>query len=122
MLLTALDILRPIAHVLVGVEHEHSGTWHVMLSFAFAHVVMCAVELVAMITDMTVLLGARHLVRYGKMTKSTTSDASPRHRQLTVFGCVFASRIVRLVRSIVLQVDFVAVELGVECREQRELS
>lgn len=71
VMLTAFNILRPIANILVEVKHKHCWTWHVMFSFAFAHVVMCAVELVGMITDMAVLFRARHLVRYGKLVEST---------------------------------------------------
>lgn len=71
VMLAAFDILRPITNILVEVKHKHCWTGHVMFSFAFAHVVMCAVELVGMITDMAVLFSARHLVRYGKLFQST---------------------------------------------------
>lgn len=63
MLQTALDILRPVAYIFVGVEDQINGAGHVMLALAFAHVVHRAVILVGVIRYVIVLLIARYFVR-----------------------------------------------------------
>lgn len=62
MMLTSLDILGPIAHVLGRIEDEIRRAWHVMFALTFAHVIVRAVGLVGMIADVTILLFARDLV------------------------------------------------------------
>lgn len=63
MMMTAFNILGPITNVLVEVEDQLSWTWHVMLTFPFTHVVMCAIELIGMVADVTILIRACHFVR-----------------------------------------------------------
>lgn len=61
---TALDVLRPVANVLVRIEHEINRTGHVMFAFSLAHVVHRAIVLVGMVRYVIVLLVASHLVGY----------------------------------------------------------
>lgn len=63
MLQTALDILRPVADVLVGIEDQIHGTGHVMFALALAHIIHRAVVLVRMVRYVIVLLVAHHFVR-----------------------------------------------------------
>lgn len=62
MVLASLNVLGPIADVLVGVKYKIGGAGHVVLALSFAHVVVRAVDLVRVVADVTVLLGARHFV------------------------------------------------------------
>lgn len=64
MALAAFDILGPIAHVLVGIEYQIGGAWHVVLAFTFAHEVVRAVALVRMVANVTVLFRASDLVSW----------------------------------------------------------
>jgi hypothetical protein len=57
-------VLGPVAHVLVGVEHELRRARHVVLALALAHVVHGAVQLVPMVRDVTFLLLAHHGVSW----------------------------------------------------------
>lgn len=66
VLQTALDVLRPVANVLVGVEDKIHGTGHVMLAFSLAHVVHRAIVLIRVIRYVIVLLVAQHLIRCEK--------------------------------------------------------
>lgn len=62
MALAALDVLRPVANVLVRVEDQVGRAGHVVLAFALAHEVVGAVRLIRMVADVTVLFGADDLV------------------------------------------------------------
>lgn len=66
VLQTTLDILRPVADILVGVEDQIHRTRHVMLALALAHVIHRAVVLVRVVRYMIVLLVAHHFVCYEK--------------------------------------------------------
>lgn len=57
-----LHLLRPIAHVLVGVEDKVRWTRHVMLPLTFAHVVSGAVLFVWMVAYVAVFFFAGDLV------------------------------------------------------------
>lgn len=63
MLQTALDILWPVADVLVRIKDQVHRTGHVMLALALAHIVHCAIILVRVIRYMIVFFVARHFVR-----------------------------------------------------------
>lgn len=63
VLQTALHVLRPVADVLVRVEHQVHRAGHVVLALTLAHVVHRAVALVRVVGDVVVLLLASHLVR-----------------------------------------------------------
>lgn len=63
---TALNVLWPVAYVLVRIEDQINRTRHVMLALALAHVVHRAIVLVRVIRYMIVLLVTRHFVRYKK--------------------------------------------------------
>lgn len=62
MMLASFDIFGPIANILGGVEYQIGWTWHVMLPFTFAHVVMCAVVLVGVVADVSIFFFACYLV------------------------------------------------------------
>ena len=75
MVLAALDVLRPVAHVLVGVKYKIGRAGHVVLALSLAHVVVGAVVLVRVVADVAVLLRARHLV--GWMERDRVVSESP---------------------------------------------
>lgn len=56
MLQTTLDILRPIANVLIGIEDQIHRARHVMLALALTHIVHRAIILIRMIRYMIVFL------------------------------------------------------------------
>lgn len=62
VLQTSLDILGPVAYVLVRVEHQIRRAGHVVLPLTLAHVVVRAVTFVRMVAYVAVLFFARHLV------------------------------------------------------------
>ena len=66
---TALDVFRPVADVLVGIEDEVHRAGHVVLALAFAHVVHRAVVPVLVVRDVVVLLLASHLVSWRKIDR-----------------------------------------------------
>lgn len=63
MMQTALDILRPVADVLVRIKDQVHRAGHVMLALTLAHIVHRAIILVRMIRYMIVFLVAQHFVR-----------------------------------------------------------
>lgn len=64
VLQATLDILRPIADILVRIKDQVHRTGHVMLALALAHIVHRAIILVRVIRYMIVFFVARHFVRY----------------------------------------------------------
>lgn len=62
MVLTSLNVLGPVANVLVEVKYKVGRTGHVVLALPLAHVIVRAVVLVRMVADVAVLLCARHFV------------------------------------------------------------
>lgn len=56
MMLTSLNVLGPVADVLIGIKYKIGGTGHVMFSFSFAHVIMRAVVLVRVVANVAILL------------------------------------------------------------------
>lgn len=62
VMLASLNVLGPIADVLVEVKYKIGGTRHVVLALSFAHVIVRAIQLVRVVADVTVLLSARHFV------------------------------------------------------------
>lgn len=62
MLMAALDILRPIADVLVRVEDQVGWAGHVVFAFSFAHEVVGTVALVRMVADVAILFSANDFV------------------------------------------------------------
>lgn len=56
MLQTTLDVLRPIANVLIGIEDQIDRAGHVMLALALAHIVHRAIILIRMIRYVIVFL------------------------------------------------------------------
>lgn len=63
VLQTALDILRPVADILVRIKDQIHRTGHVMFALALAHIVHRAIILVGVIRYMIVFFVALHLVR-----------------------------------------------------------
>lgn len=61
---TTLNILGPIADILLGIEDQVGRTWHMMFTFTFAHIVMCAVGPILVVANMTILLRAGYIVSY----------------------------------------------------------
>lgn len=59
---TLFNIFGPIANVFVVVEDQIGRTWHVMLSITFAHVVVSAVQFVAVVADVAVFFVAGDFV------------------------------------------------------------
>lgn len=51
---TTFYVLWPIAYILIRVEYQVWWTWHVVFSFSFAHVVVCAVSFVRVIGNVTI--------------------------------------------------------------------
>lgn len=62
MLVAALDILRPIADVLILVEDQVGWAGHVMFAFSFAHEVMGTVAPVLMVANVAIRFGTNDLV------------------------------------------------------------
>jgi len=60
----SLDIFGPIADVLLGIEDQVGGTGHVVLPLALAHVVVGAVGPILVVADVSVLLGAGHVMSW----------------------------------------------------------
>lgn len=56
MLHAPLDLLWPIAYVLVRVKYQIRRTGHVVFSFSLAHVISCAIRLVRVVTYVAILL------------------------------------------------------------------
>jgi len=60
----SLDIFGPIADVLLGIEDQVGGTGHVVLPLALAHVVVGAVGPILVVADVSVFLGAGHVMSW----------------------------------------------------------
>lgn len=61
-MLTSLNVLGPVADVLIGIKYKIGGTRHVMFSLSFAHVIMRAVVLVRVVANVAILLSTRDFV------------------------------------------------------------
>lgn len=62
MVLATFNVLGPIADILVGVKYKIGRARHVMFALSLAHVVVRAVYLIRVVTDVAVLLCTGHLV------------------------------------------------------------
>lgn len=58
----SLDVLGPVADVLLRIEDQVGGTGHVVFPLALAHVVVGAVGPILMVADVSVLFGAGHIM------------------------------------------------------------
>lgn len=61
---TALNILGPIADILLRIEDQVGRTWHVMLAFSLAHVIMGTVGPILVVANVSILFRTGHIVGY----------------------------------------------------------
>lgn len=87
VLVAALDILRPIADVLVRVEDQVGWAGHVVFAFSFAHEIVGTITLVRMVADVAILFSANDFVG--------------------IFGGVGATWIVGFIGAVIFQMYFV---------------
>jgi len=117
----SLDVFGPIADVLLGIEDQVGGTGHVVLPLALAHVVVGAVGPILVVADVSVLLGAGHVMSWDDWVLLYDFLVNP-SKQLTIFGGVGSSWAVGLIGSIVFQLHLVVLQLVAQGGQKRVLA